>query len=193
MKEFSVASRCKVSRDGSRCTKPSASSEKCPAPQILERLYRREREGIYGYFARRVGPDLASDLTQEVFLRAATSAHLPRIDNPAGFLRRIARNLLIDRFRKMKCKGSIITLRENFELPCGAEQEESIIARDAEQIMSAALSGLSPKTVRIFKMSRFEQKSYREIHCELGIALATVDYHMMRALACLRDAFRASQ
>jgi RNA polymerase sigma-70 factor (ECF subfamily) len=35
-------------------------------------------------------------------------------------------------------------------------------------------------------MNRFEQKSYRQIHAELGIALQTVDYHMMKALALLR-------
>jgi RNA polymerase sigma-70 factor (ECF subfamily) len=37
-------------------------------------------------------------------------------------------------------------------------------------------------------MNRFEKKSYREIHIELGIALPTVDYHMMKALAHLRQA-----
>jgi len=50
----------------------------------------------------------------------------------------------------------------------------------------AALGELPRKTARIFTMNRFEKKSYRQIHRELGIALPTVDYHMMKALAHLR-------
>ena len=51
-----------------------------------------------------------------------------------------------------------------------------------------ALAELPEKCARIFAMNRFEKKSYREIHIELGIALPTVDYHMMKALAHLRQA-----
>ena len=35
----------------------------------------------------------------------------------------------------------------------------------------------------MFLMHRVEELSYREIHEELGISIATVEYHMMKALA----------
>ena len=41
-------------------------------------------------------------------------------------------------------------------------------------------------------MSRFEERTYRQIHEELGISLGTVEYHMMKALADIRDAIGRS-
>ena len=41
---------------------------------------------------------------------------------------------------------------------------------------------MPPKTRRVFLMHRVDELSYREIHELLGISIATVEYHMMKAL-----------
>lgn len=60
---------------------------------------------------------------------------------------------------------------------------------ETSELLEKALAQLPKKTACIFRMNRFEQKSYREIRHELAIALPTVDYHMMKALAHLRVFF----
>lgn len=159
----------------------------------LETLYRRERDSVRAYLIFTVGRDHACDLAQEVFIRAAGSPELTRLRNPSGFLFRIARNLSIDHARQRQRGIVTVPLCEDQQACAQADQEHWIDARETETRLASALASLPVKTARIFRMNRFEQKSYREIRDELGIALSTVDYHMMRALAHLRSAIEANR
>ena len=154
--------------------------------RILETLYREQSAGLVAYLARRTGPQRAADLAQEVFLRAATSPQLPCLENPAGFLRRIAYHLVVDEARRKKCRVRTQPLLDDIVVPARASQEDALHTQETMAAFEAALGELPTKTARIFTMNRFEKKSYRQIHRELGIALPTVDYHMMKALAHLR-------
>lgn len=55
-----------------------------------------------------------------------------------------------------------------------------------EQQISKAIDALPPKCALIFKMSRFEEKSYREIAEALELSVKTVENQMGKALATLR-------
>ena len=134
--------------------------------------------------ARRAGHDVAPDLVQEVFARAASSQQASRLINPAAFITRIARNLLIDRARRRE-KNNIIMfpLDEHRDLATPPEQAWNIEATDLLQLYEDAVDALSEKTRRVFLMHRVDEHSYREIHERLGISVATVEYHMMKALA----------
>ena len=174
----------------------SNSTLRTPTPQVrvsspcpLDALYRRESACLLAYFSRCVGHERAHDLVQDVFVRAATSPQLTDLRNPAGFLFRIARNLLVDEARRQKCRIRTVPLVENTDAPCCAKQEDRIEVEETTGRFEAALAQLPDKTAGIFRMNRFEKKSYRQIHQELGIALPTVDYHMMKALAHLRTVF----
>ncbi|MBD3774936.1 MAG: sigma-70 family RNA polymerase sigma factor [Rhodobacteraceae bacterium] len=157
----------------------------------LEAIYRLERGGLLAYLNRQVGPDVASDLLQDIFLRAASSPQLERLDNPACFLRRIARNLVIDRFRRNRIET--IPLFDESEIAVRPEQESGLLARDLAFQLEQALEELPARTALIFKMSRFDSKTYRQIHGELGISVAAVEYHMMKALAHMRASVQAGE
>lgn len=166
------------------CAIPRAAD--LPARCILEAIYRRERDGLLHYLRARVGEDLAPDLAQEIFLRASTSCQIAHLVNPGGFLHRIARNVLIDRARRRSCRIATLPLNEAIDAPCAAEQEHELEAQDLMISLEHALTSLPERTRTIFAMHRFEEKAYREIQHELGISLAAVEYHMMKALAHLR-------
>lgn len=154
-------------------------------------MFRKESAGLTRYLARRVGPEFANDLAQDVFLRAATSPQLTTLDNPRAFLYRIAQNLLVDRARRQRCKIVTVASAEPVERRCPAEQEYQLEADELEAALALALGGLPERTRAIFVMHRFDEMAYREIQRELGISLAGVEYHMMKALAhvraCLHD------
>lgn len=182
-----------TARNGQNDVHPSVLSPGMPrgdtcADQILEILYREEFRRIESFLARSVGRDAASDLAQEVFVRACASPAFATAGNPAGFLRRIAMNLLIDHIRRRRARSALWEHPNDADGHCEAEQEHALIGEDLDWVLTRALGQLPGRTRQIFRLNRFEQKSYREIREELGISLSAVDYHMMKALARLRSA-----
>jgi RNA polymerase sigma factor (sigma-70 family) len=154
----------------------------------LESLYREEFPKLVRFLARSAGSDAAGDLAQDVFLRACASRAFSSAQNPAGFLRRIAVNLLIDHLRRRRTTGQFWEFRKNADVSCDAEQEYALLGQDLDWLLTRALGELPSRTRQIFHLNRFEQKSYREIRDELGISMSGVDYHMMKALSRLRAA-----
>lgn len=74
-------------------------------PAAFTPLYRRDRDRVYWYIrARTMNDDDATDLTQQVFLRALDA--LPQYRSTkgpfAGWLFRIARNAIIDQHRRTR-------------------------------------------------------------------------------------------
>lgn len=63
---------------------------------------------------------------------------------------------------------------------------ESIFSDEIRLILDDTLRKLPDQTRRVFMMSRFDQKSGKEIAEELGITVKGVDYHIAKALRTLR-------
>lgn len=152
----------------------------------LDQAYREHRGALLGFLRRKAGPEEAPDLVQEVFARAAGSVQRGRLVNPGGFLRRIAQNLLIDRARfKRNNDVLLLPIEEHRDAACAPRQEWQLEADDLLGLYERAVDAMPFKTRRVFLMHRVDELSYREIHERLGISIATVEYHMMRALAHL--------
>lgn len=149
-------------------------------------MFRQERAALLRYIRRSVGADMADDIAQEVFARAAASAQLACLLNPRAFLYHIARTVVIDNARRTRCRMVTLPLIEALDAPCAAEQEQRLDAEDLMSSLEQALSGLPVKTRTIFRMHRFDEKAYQDIRIELGMSLPAVEYHMMKALAHIR-------
>lgn len=183
----------RAARDPARTTGAVARSGTGPARCCpLAAIYLREWDGLVRDLRRKVGDEHALDIAQDVFLRLATSQSASKLQNPGGYLNRIARNILIDRARRRRCRIDPLPLIEALDAPFQADQEHGIEVGDLRSVLDAALGELSAKTRRVFVMHRFEGLAYREIHSQLGISLATVEYHMMKALNHIRSAVEAS-
>jgi RNA polymerase sigma-70 factor (ECF subfamily) len=157
----------------------------------LETLFRSERRRLLSFFKRRAG-DEAADLVQEVFVRAAGNARLAELDSPAAYVQRIARNLLIDRARRQKSNPALfLPFDEWQDAIASPEQAWAIEATDLWASYRQAIAAMPPKTRRVFEMSRTEEYTYRQIAERLGVTVATVEYHMMRALAACRTSIAA--
>jgi RNA polymerase sigma factor (sigma-70 family) len=168
-------------------------AEPSPAPS-LEETFRSERGKLLRYLGRRAGHDAAPDLVQEVFARAASSNQAARLINPAAFVKRIARNLLIDRARSRASNNVVLfPLDEERDISVPPEQGLAIEAQDLLRIYKQAVERLPDKTRRVFLMSRTDNLSHREISEEIGISVATVEYHIMRAIAIVATAVEAGR
>ena len=74
------------------------------APEMpsTDQAYREMRARLRAFIARRVAdPETADDLTQDVMLRLARQG-LDDLDDPVAWLYRVARNALVDHYRKRR-------------------------------------------------------------------------------------------
>jgi len=174
--------------------RPAPVEQQSEAGPDLDAIYRTHRISLFHFLRRKAGSEEAPDLVQEVFARAAGSEQRHQLVNPGGFLRRIAQNLLIDRARRQKsARATFFPLREERDGATPAAQEWNLEAADLLRLYEAAVDAMPPKTRRVFLMHRVDELSYREIHELLGISIATVEYHMMKALGQISKAVDADR
>jgi RNA polymerase sigma factor (sigma-70 family) len=165
---------------------PSSSHSSPQLRQQIEEAYRNEARKLHRYLRRQTDDDIASELVQEVFARTAASRQLTDLFNPAAYLRRVARNLLIERSRARKRQNAVfVPYDEEHDAGCAPEQMQELEVRELMQRYERAVASMSEKTRNVFLMHRVDERSYREIAEILGITIAGVEYHMTKALAHL--------
>lgn len=63
---------------------------------------------------------------------------------------------------------------------------ENIFSQEINEIIENTISHLPKRTAEIFRMSRFENLSHREIAKIIGVSTKSVEYHITKALSVLR-------
>ncbi len=151
---------------------------------------REHGRAVRGYLLAMVRrPDVAEDLTQEVFLRAWQARDRYREEgNARAYLLRIADRLVIDRGRRA---GREVTLDEDAwqrVAPVSGAADPSFAAArtEAAEQLTAALGSLSPDQRRVLMLRYYGQLSFAEIaqiaECPLNTALS----HCRRGLKTLK-------
>ncbi len=67
---------------------------------------------------------------------------------------------------------------------------EEIFSEEVERIVTGTLNALSEQTRSVFILSRFRDKSNKEIAEEMGLSVKGVEYHISKALKALRAALK---
>lgn len=148
----------------------------------LDAFYRSQHARLFHYFRRKVGRDAAPDFVQEAFTRMLRIVAFDRLENPHGYLTRIAHNLLIERVRTWRRKQCVLyPLDEARDAIVCLEQEWRIETVELRHAYRRALA-LPRRTRRIFLMHRLQGMSYKEIAEHIDVGNNGVAYHMMRAL-----------
>lgn len=151
----------------------------------LDKAYREEQARLKRYFDWKAGPDSSADLVQDVFVRALGRGQTERLENPAGYLWRIAQNLVIDTLRVRKRRGPLVEFDETQHSPDLADQAAILEAAQLQLRYEAAMAALPKRTRDIFLMHRVDELTYQEIAVATDLTTAGVEYHMSKALAHL--------
>lgn len=157
-------------------------------------VFAEQKGALQRFLARRLGDNasLAEDLTQEVWLRAATAEGAESIRNPKSYLFRIASNLAIDHIRHVRHGVELGGAEDYRELIADARPspETEALHRSELRRLLAAVDRLPPRTREVFLLAKLQDMSYQEIALRLGIARNTVMVHMTSALALLERHLR---
>ena len=150
----------------------------------LELLYRNEKHALVRFFTRyRASREEAQDLVQETFLRLTrVDLDTPgRLLRPAAYLRRIARNLLLDRSKAARRHQDDAHVNADDVPLVAADEQRRLEARDSLTRLEAAIRRLKPKTREIFLSHHLDGLNYAEIAQRTGMSVSGVEKQMGRA------------
>ncbi|WP_447725555.1 RNA polymerase sigma factor [Sphingomonas koreensis] len=154
----------------------------------LEAIYRAQAPGLARYFrARFRGTEDPDDLVQEVFTRLAGGKPVAELRDPQAYLKRILRNLLITRKRRLDRRPLFVGL-EGIEPAIPPDQSHAIELSEMQERYRACVDALPPRTREVFLLHRAEELKVKVIAERLGISSRTVEWHIAQAILRLGEA-----
>lgn len=152
-------------------------------------LYQRHFGELRAFILRRVGcRELASELTNETFIRILDYKSPEPIQNQRAFLYRVAGNLSIDHHRSKREETICLEDLGEGEHPSTDLHDPARVlsARQALERLRVAVEALPPQCRRAFILFKFEGRSHAEIAAEFGVTKNAVEKLLIRALVQLR-------
>ena len=154
--------------------------------KVFGMLYERHAGDIHAFILSRTRghPELARDLTSQVFTRALAALPNYRSRSFRGWLYAIARNLVIDEYRRRKPVAPLDAAGQMATDEPGLDDQ--VIVADARSQLHAALSQLGEVPQQIVRL-RLQGLTGAEIADRMGMSHEAVKSAQYRAFAKLRD------
>ncbi len=149
-------------------------------------LYRRHSAALTRFVMQKLGDD-AADLVQQVFVdllgarRAGT-----RIEHPRGFLFRVARNALYDRWAKDGARSFDPAVTSLRDLATGAVSR--LVRNESSRLLQDAITRLPIDHQIALELYYWESLSMAEVAHVLEVTKSAAINRVHRARALLRDA-----
>ncbi|HEV7350323.1 RNA polymerase sigma-70 factor [Telluribacter sp.] len=162
--------------------------------KAFEEIYRRYWYKLYGIAYHKTGiREEAEELVQEVFLKLWNRRTEVAIRHLGMYLTFAVRNQVYDYIK------SQISYRKYQEYLIFQEihhhqgTEDIVNFSELSEAMEKALNRLPEKSADVFKRSRFENQSVREIALGLNLSEKAVEYHITKSLRFLKENLREYQ
>ncbi|WDL98038.1 RNA polymerase sigma factor [Alicyclobacillus sp. ALC3] len=161
----------------------------------FEALYDRYSRVVYSFALRSCNDsDLASEVTQDVFVRLWTTEARYQAERSQfrTWLLTITRRILYDKLRRRERQGVVVGIHGNVvedpQLLPHVETQRVSFAQWFREDVEAALQSLQIEERTVVELAYFRQMTLSEIAKELNRPLGTVKTRLHRALKVLREA-----
>jgi len=163
---------------------------------------KRERSRLRNFIRRRVADDSdVEDILQEVFFELTEAYRLFKpVEEAGAWLLRVARNRIIDRFRKKRREPVLLPLPAQGDgedigwedlLPSKEAGPEAAYARAILlEELDRALEELPSEQREVFVAHELEGRSFKELAAETGVSVNTLLSRKHYAVAHLRERLR---
>lgn len=132
--------------------------------------------------------DVAKELLQDLFMKIWENRE--QIDTSRSFksyLYAIGVNLVYDHFRKAAKNKHLAVQIVKMATELYTHTEEAIINKESMGMIMTAVDLLPPQRKKVYTLCRLEGKSYDEVSKELHISCSTIQDHMVKANAVVRN------
>jgi RNA polymerase sigma factor (sigma-70 family) len=170
----------------------------------IELTVQRERGRLFGFIRRSVADAAeAEDIVQETLYELVLAYRLMQpVEQVGAWLMRVARNRIIDRFRREALRRPVQSVPERADAGGGALAEvQSAAAADPETAarsarlladIEAALEELPPEQREAFVAHELEGVSFRELSERSGVSTNTLISRKHYAMRFLRERLQAA-
>ena len=140
--------------------------------------------------------ELAKDIVQDVFAIVwEKKSKFSEIVNLSSWLFTLTKNQCLKKIEQQKVKQKYVDDLRFRQMQLNqsvlADLDTSpLIFDEIKTITEQTLNKLSPQVRRMFEMSRFENKKYKEIANELNVSVKTVEAGITKSLKLLRPALK---
>jgi RNA polymerase sigma factor (sigma-70 family) len=158
-----------------------------PQTTDIHSLYSNHHGWLHGWLRKRLGcPEQASDLSHDIFIKLMLQRQTTQLRAPRAYLTSLARNTLIDLYRRRSIEQAYLELLILQPEACeiSPEAKHSLIETLVE--IDCLLDNLGERTREIFLLAQLDGLSYVEISRRLHLSVNTVRKHFIRAMSqCL--------
>lgn len=155
----------------------------------FDAIYNQYSRRLYGFVLRYIKRDEdAEEIVQDVFLKIwKARGSIDVYSSFDSFLFTVAYNSTISLLRKrMSEKKYLEHLNHKFKINLAPDLIDEIHFNELNEKINSLLEKLTPRQKEIFKLSRYEGLSHKEIAEKLDISTSTVKQHLMAALTFLK-------
>lgn len=167
------------------------STELSPTVDIRS-LYSDHHGWLKNWLRARLGcSETAADLAHDTYLRLLVSGTLPPIGESRRYLTRIAKGLVIDRYRRHQIEMAYLETVRHLPEPEAPGPEVRQMVIETLVGIDTMLQGLPEKVRSALLMRQLDGMSYREIATALGVSVSSVEKYVARALAACYQSLQA--
>ncbi len=152
----------------------------------IEDLYRSESRRLVRALRHRYAQGEAEDLAQEGFLRLLRYCKGRVVTNAKALLYTAAFNLARNRRWRPFAFASLDSVGAD-TIPDWRNHAQEVEARDELRHIAAILATLPLLTRSVFVLHRIDELSYAAIAEQLNVTIATVRYHLTKAIVRLAE------
>ena len=155
----------------------------------FKELYVRKWKETYAHCLRKIHHrQAAEELVQNIWVALWNNRHSSTIDNLDGYLKAAVKYQVINYIKSTLLRTQKMTAASRLikgDVP-GAEADTGVLVKELSAAIENAIQALPEKTGRVFRLSRIENHSVRDISREMNISEKAVEYHITKSLRLIR-------
>lgn len=152
-----------------------------------EDLFHAHYEPLTRYaFSMMKNMDEAEDVVQRLFVKFWEKRNELSVQDSRAYLFRATYNTCLNELKRIKRESARYT-DGTVEVSGTDIASHRVLGQELEDQLSSAMDKLPDKCREVFRLSRYEELSYKEISERLDISVKTVENHIAKALRIMRE------
>lgn len=158
--------------------------------EAFTEIFHKYNRRLYPFVLKMINSDyLAEEIVQEVFMNLWSKREsLKDIRSPQAYIFTMATNRTLNQVKKISNESRLIQeVMQAMKNIHSESIEEWMEGKETEHLLHEAIDRMPPQRQLVYKLSRQEGKSYKEIAEELNISPKTVQAHLVEAVHSIKQ------